>query len=283
MATVLVTGATGNVGSALVRQLAGRGVEVLAGSTSGKDVAGVPGRAVDFRDPQSLVRAFAGVDRLFLLFPLTRDKLVLARNAVTAAKEAGVHYVLRSSGAGADVNAPAALGKLQGEVDAIIQDSGIPATILKPNNFMQNWVNYYSGMIKGGQVYMAFADGRVSWIDVRDIAAVATAILTRPEAHVGQSYTLTGPEALTTADVVARINAAAGTHASYIPVSFEQAQASMRSMGMDDWTIGIMDSLNRVVANGWAAATTDTVERLAARPAGTFAQFAQDHAFAWKS
>jgi uncharacterized protein YbjT (DUF2867 family) len=280
--TILVTGASGHIGQLLVAELQRKGATVLAGTRSGQTVAGVPARAVDFSDPAALRQAFEGVDTLFLLFPLAPNKLELARNAVAAAKAAGVKHLVRSSGAGADPASPMALGKLQGEIDQLIAQSGIAYTLLRPNSFMQNFVNYYAGMIKSGTVYFSHAQGKVSFIDVADIAAVAAAVLQNPAAHAGQAYTLTGPEALSEAQAMQVISAALGRTVNYVAVPEAAAVKSMKDMGMDDWTVNIMSSLNQVIAAGYAAQVSPAVATLTGRPARAFADFVRDNVGAWR-
>ncbi|MCA3001136.1 MAG: SDR family oxidoreductase [Rhodocyclaceae bacterium] len=279
--TILVTGASGNIGRPLVQQLKAADAKVIAGSSSGKSVDGVPSRHVDFGDVASLKAAFAGVDTLFLLLPLVPNKMALAKNAIAAAKAAGVKHIVRSSGAGADATAGFALPKLHGEIDQLVIDSGIAYTLVRPATFMQNFATYYVGMIQGGALYLPQGQGRISFIDVRDIAAVNAAILQNPAAHAGKAYTLTGAVALSNAEVVKAIGDATGKTVTYVAVPDDAAIASMKGMGMDDWSIGQMMSLHQLTAAGYAAGTTDTVRQLIGRKPIEFAQFAADHRSAW--
>jgi uncharacterized protein YbjT (DUF2867 family) len=279
--TILVTGASGNIGRPLVQQLKAAGTTVIAGSSSGKSVDGVPSRHVDFGNLSSLQTAFAGVDTLFLLLPLVPNKVALAKNAIAAAKAAGVKHIVRSSGAGADPEAGFALPKLQGEIDQLIIDSGIAYTLVRPATFMQNFATYFAGMIQGGALYLPQGEGRVSFIDVRDIAAVNATILQNPAAHAGKVYTLTGATAVSNADVVKAIGDAIGKTVSYVAVPDEAAVASMKGMGMDDWSIAQMMSLHQLTAAGYAAGTSDTVRQFIGREPIGFAQFVADHKSAW--
>jgi uncharacterized protein YbjT (DUF2867 family) len=279
---ILVTGASGNIGTPLVENLRRAGVNVTAGTPSGAPVGAVAGRTVNFNAPQSLPKAFEGIDTLFLLFPLVPNKLELARNAVNAAKAAGVKYIVRSSGGGADPASPYALLRLQGEIDAMIQASGIACTFVRPSGFMQNYVNYYAGMLKAGALYLPHADGAASIIDVRDIAAVNAVVLQNPTAHAGRAYTITGPQAITQARAVELIGKAVGKSIQYVAVPEAAAQESMRGMGMDDWSIEQMTSLNRAVAAGYAAGVTDTVAQITGKSARGFEAFVKEYADAWR-
>lgn len=279
--TILVTGATGNIGRAVLASLKASGANVIAGSRSGNPVGDVLGRKVDFNDPTQLAGAFKGVDSLFLVFPLESNKITLATNAISAAKAAGVKHIVRSSGAGADAQSPVALAKLQGTIDQLVINSGVPTTLLLPNSFMQNWITYYAGMIKAGALYLSHADGKISSVDVRDIADVAAAILLNPLPHSGKSYTLTGPQALSAPECLAQIAKASGRVAQYVPVAESAAVDAMKKMGMDDWSIAMLSSLNQIIAAGYASGISTDVETVTGKPARTFSAFAHDHADAW--
>jgi uncharacterized protein YbjT (DUF2867 family) len=279
--TILITAASGNIGRALVQQLNADGAQVIAGSSSGKSVDGVPSRHVDFEDVAVLQAAFSGVDTLFLLLPLVSNKLTLAKNAIAAAKAAGVKHIVRSSGAGADPVAGFALPRLQGEIDQMVIDSGVSYTLVRPATFMQNFATYYAGMIKDGALYLPQGDGRVSYIDVRDIAAVNAAILQNPEAHAGKSYTITGGAAVSNSDAVRLIGAATGKPAIYVAVSDQAAVESMKAMGMDDWSVDQMMSLHQLTAVGYASGVTQTVQEIIGREPISFADFVADYKQVW--
>jgi uncharacterized protein YbjT (DUF2867 family) len=279
--SIFVTGASGNIGRALVQQLKADGAQIIAGSSSGKSTDGVSSRHVDFEDAASLQAAFIGVDTLFLLLPLVSNKLTLAKNAIAAAKAAGVKHIVRSSGAGADPSAAFTLPKLQGEIDQMVIDSGLPYTLVRPATFMQNFATYYAGMIKVGALYLPQGDGQVSFIDVRDIAAVTAVILQKPEAHIGKSYTLTGSMAISNADAVRAIGAVTGNSPRYVAVPDQAAIESMKSMGMDDWSVHQMMSLHQLTAAGYASGVTKTVREIIGREPIGFTEFVDDYKSAW--
>ena len=169
--SLLITGASGTIGTELVKQLQARDTNfAVMSSKPGAIVAGQTTVFGDFADPASLRAAFAGVHTLFLLFPFTPQSIDLARNAVEAAKASGVEHIVRSSGAGAEAGSPVAIASLQGRIDALIENSGIPYTLLRPASFMQNWVTYYASQIKDGHYAGANGDAGISVVDVRDIA-----------------------------------------------------------------------------------------------------------------
>lgn len=280
--TILVTGATGTIGRHLVARLRADGAQVIAGHRGGQPVDGVPARAVDFHDPAGLRAAFAGIDRLFLLFPLVPDKLQLARNAIEAARAAGVRHVVRSSGAGADAQSPSAIGRLQGEIDALVTASGLDWTLVRPSFFMQNWITYHGAMVRQGEVFLSHGRGKAGFVDARDIADASARILLAPAAHAGRTCTLTGPQALDVDAVLDEIARASGRRAHYRPIAEADAVAAMRGMGMDEWSIGIMTGLNQAIAAGHGAGLTDDVRAITGQAPRSFADFARDHADAWR-
>jgi uncharacterized protein YbjT (DUF2867 family) len=283
MNRILVTGATGHIGSELVERLKQRGDDfAVMTSKAGREVPGVLTVSGDFKDPASLKRAFSGFDTLFLLLPLVPGKLELARNAVDAARAAGIRHIVRSSGAGADVNSPISLARLQGSIDQLIVDSGIAHTFLRPSGFMQNLVNYSAGQIKAGTLYAPHGDGAQSLIDVRDIADCAAAVLANPAAHAGKAYTLTGGEAFNNAQQLALISQAIGRPVNYVDVPESAATEAMKGMGMPEVLVDWFTSLNRVVKQGYAAGITDDVQRLTGHAPRRLADFVAENADAWR-
>lgn len=273
---ILVTGATGTVGSPLVERLRTAGADVVTmSSRPGAD------RQADFGDPTSLARAFADIDTLFLLLPLAPGKLGFARHAVQAARQAGVKHIVRSSGAGADAASPAAIARLQGEIDALVIDSGIRWTLLRPSGFMQNGIHFAAEPLKGGSYFAPHGDGAMAAIDARDIAAAAAVVLANPAAHAGKVYTLTGPQALNDAQLVAQIAEATGRELRYVDVPEDAAREAMVRQGLPAEVIDWLMSLNHVIKQGWAAGLSDDVLRLTGRPPNSFSAFAREHASVW--
>lgn len=280
--TLLITGATGQVGGALLPLLAQHPAGLLAGSTQGHAVAGVPGRAVDFTRPDTLAQAFFGVEIAFIVIPLHPGMVEMAKNVARAAQAAGVKHLVRISGAGADPLSPLAIARAQGQVDQALQDSGVPCTFLRPKNFMQNFSGFQAGMIQSGRFYSSHGDGRVPFVDVRDIAAVAATVLKDPAAHAHQAYVLTGPEALTSQEAVAAIANATGRPVTWVAIPEAAAVQAMREMGMPDFAVDVMSSLNQAIAAGLVAEVTDTVQQLTGQPPRRFEDFVQQHLSAWQ-
>jgi uncharacterized protein YbjT (DUF2867 family) len=246
---ILVTGASGNIGRELVKQLQARGADfAVMTSKPGSTPSGVPSVQGDFTRPDTLPAAFA-----------------------------------RSSGAGADSASPASIARAQGEIDDIVAGSGIPFTLLRPTVFMQNTVNLYADTIKAaGAIYAPRGNGAVAVVDVRDIAEAAAAILTHPAAHAGAVYTLTGSEALTDAQIAATIGRAVGCDIKYVDVPEQTAVDAMTGMGYPPPVIDWLMSLNYVIKRGWAAGVSSDVQTLTGHPPRRFEDFAREHAVAWR-
>ena len=279
---ILVTGASGNIGAPLVANLKAANANFAIMRSKASNDEGFETVVADFNDPAALTRAFTGIDTLFLLLPLVENKLELAQNAATAAKQAGVKHLVRSSGAGADAQSPFALPKLQGQIDDLLKATGIPCTFLRPAGFMQNYTTYQTQAIKDGTIYMADGGQAQSIVDTRDIADVAIKVLQNPAAHAGRTYTLTGGESITGTQAAALISQAIAKPVQHVSVPTEAAVATMQQWGMSAFNINILDSLNMVISAGYASEVSPDVENLLGRKPRTFAEFVADNAAGWK-
>jgi uncharacterized protein YbjT (DUF2867 family) len=279
---ILVTGASGNIGTPLVANLKAANANFAVMRSKASNEAGFETVVADFNDTAALTRAFTGIDTLFLLLPLVENKLELAQNAATAAKLAGVKHIVRSSGAGAEAHSQFALPKLQGQIDDMLKATGIPYTFLRPAGFMQNYITYQTQAIKDGTIYMADGGQAQSLVDTRDIAEAAAKVLQNPAAHAGCTYNLTGGESITGVQAAALITQAIGKPVHHVSVSTEAAVATMQQWGMPAFSINILDSLNKVISAGYASDVSMDVENLLGRKPRTFAGFVADNAAAWK-
>jgi uncharacterized protein YbjT (DUF2867 family) len=288
MGKILITGATGNIGSPLVENLQQKNLEVIAGVSSlskgGRFVKqGIDTTIINFTRPETLETALEGVERLFLLLPLAEPMVAWGRQVIAAAQTAGVQFILRSSGLGADPDTGYELGKTHGLIDQALRESGIPFAIIRPNSFMQNYVNFFGAMIRDQQaLYLAQGQGRISLIDVRDIAAVAAAILADPGSHRRQSYDLTGPEALTNEEIAGIISRVVGKTVTYHDIDEETYRREMLRLGVPEWNIRVLESLNRRIKLGLTAEVNSQVRLLTGQAANSFSRFAEDQAAFWK-
>jgi uncharacterized protein YbjT (DUF2867 family) len=286
MSRIFIAGAAGNIGSSLIDTLPDK-AEIVAGVRAPEKgealkAQGVEARVFDFEDKDSMVAAMAGCDRMFLVVPMLERMTRFGRLAVDAAKEAGIGYIVRSSAYGASSDAHWRLGRENGMIDQFVEDSKIPFTVLRPNSFMQNFSTILADMIKSGTIALAEEDYKVSYIDVRDIAACAARLLQDNEGFTDSFYALTGPQGLTLTDVAETIGMEAGVKVAYTPIEEEAYIEGLDKAGVPEWNRNMLVSLSRVIKLGMMGNVTQAVEYLTGTPARPFAEFVADHAGAWR-
>ena len=286
MSRIFIAGAAGNIGTALIDTLENK-AEVVAGVRSPEKGAalaakGVETRVFDFADKASMVKAMDGCDRMFLVIPLQEKLTRFGRLAVDAAKEAGIGYIVRSSGYGASSDAHWRMGREHGMVDQFVEDSKIPFTILRPNTFMQNFLTTFAAGIRAGVIAMPQEEYKVSYIDVRDIASCAARLLDDHAGFEDSFYALTGPEGLTLSDVARTIAETAGIEVRYQPIEEEAFIEGLDKAGVPEWNRNMLVSLSRVVKLGMMGNVTQAVSYLTGESARTFADFAVEHRTAWR-
>ncbi|MDX1513051.1 MAG: SDR family oxidoreductase [Gammaproteobacteria bacterium] len=282
---ILVMGATGTVGREVVTRLAGQGARVRAASRSPGMLA-VPEDQVetismDMRVPADLDRALEDVSKLFFLSPLDQSMPELAALVAERARANGVRHVVRLSTFGVDYPRKITLGKVHGEVEKIIRASGLAWTFLRPNAFMQNFITYWGGSIRENNAFfIPQGQGRVSLIDVRDIADAAVAVLTAGS-HEGRVYELTGPEALSNYDIADTLGRVLEREIRYQDIPLDDARGALAKQGMSEWMIEVIIELFEMSAADEASEVTGAFEELTGRPPIDFDSFVRDyrHAF----
>jgi uncharacterized protein YbjT (DUF2867 family) len=277
---ILVIGGRSKIGSALIEDLVAKGesVRTLVRASEGKASVpdGVEAVTGDLADPNSLRDAVAGADRVFLLCGPDENEVELNRNAIDAARDAGVRLLVRSSILASDPKSDATFRGDHGEIDAYLAEAGVPHAIVRPNLFMQNVPENTIPSIDGdGNFYANAGDARISMVDTRDVAAVAAEVLTG-EGHEGQAYDVTGPEAVSYVDIAEKLSASMGREITYVPVDDDAVRQALGGMGLGDWLVGALVDLYQDYresgTGGYAAQVTDTVERLTGRPPRTLDQ-----------
>lgn len=283
MNKILITGATGNIGSEIVTLFKKNNVDFIAGVTSlEKAIPNVENRVIDFNSKESLVKAFEGIDTLFLLYAMGEKMIEWNKNAIDAAKIAGIKHIVRSSGAGADANAGFMMPKVQGTIDDYIKQSGLDYTITQPASFMQNFITFLTPAIKSGFVYQPVAkDAKLNWVDVRDIAAVNAIILQNPGQYKNQCITISGNENLSYDEGLQIIAKAINRPVQFVTVPDEAAIEAMKSYQMSKFNIDMMMSLNAIINLGYAAFTTTAVKDITGNEPISFQQFVNDYKEVW--
>ena len=282
--TILVTGATGNVGSQVVQQLIASGItsRVAVRSMNKAETlkkAGAEPVEMDLDRPETLAPALTGVDKIFLVSPFVPNMVELTATLIEAAKQANVRHIVKLS---ALAQPGIALSKWHGEMENAIASSGIPFTFLRPNGFMQNFVNAMAESIKTDNAfYLDAGDGKVSFVDTRDIASVAVAALTT-SGHEGQSYTITGSEALSHSQAAAILSQVLGRTINYVDVPEDAVSQAMQGAGMPEAIVNSLLELYASYKAGLAAEISPVVEQVTGKKPISFEQFVKDYAEVWQ-
>jgi len=279
---------SGNIGNAVAAELARRGLEVVLATRTPSPAgeAGLPGVrevAFDPNDAATMERALEGADVFFSVTPLVENLVEAGTKAVRAAKAAGVRRIVRSSSLASRPKAAIRLGRWHHLVEEAIEASGIPFTVLRPTNFMQNYLRFgYPESVRGqGVVYSPLGAARVSMVDARDVSAVAVRVLTEA-GHDGRRYELTGGEALSGDDVAGELSRALGKPVSHVTITESKAIQAMREAGLPPWMVEMLGELNIIGKSGHLAAVKPDAEALLGRKPTSFAEFVRDHLSAFR-
>lgn len=286
MSTILLTGATGSVSSAVIRSLQGSGhrlIGLVRDAAKAKDLAalGVELRIGDLSLLRTVEGAFEGVDVAWLLAPPGPNAPLQSSNALWAARLGGVKHVVRMSAVGAAHDAPNLNSRLHALSDSEIAACGLPFTIVKPHFFMQNLMMAAQSVAEQGAIYFALGDAKLPMVDVRDIGASVAAILANPAPHAGKTYTLTGPAAIGIGQVATAIGEAIGKPVKYVPVPVEAMIETITKMGLDDYNQVSLRDYFTSYSRGWESQVTTAVKDLTGTAPRGIDEFARDHAAAF--
>ena len=279
---ILITGATGALGHELTRNLFDRSLPVRAfvRDRSRAKSLSFPGIELfmgDFARPSTFDGALAGVDQLFLLNPSSPQLEQPLRNFVDAAKRAQLKHIVNLSQFSTDDAASGRYSRYHAAVESHIMKSRVPYTFLRPNLFMQSLLCFRSIISSQGTLFAPIGSAKVSVIDIRDVAAVAVASLTQ-STHEGKTYQLTGPEALSYAEMARQLSQALGKTIKHIDVPPKNMLQTLLDLGVPAWrSDALMEDYDRY-RRGEAAAVTTAVFDAIQREPTRFSQFAADYA-----
>ncbi len=273
---ILVTAATGTVGSEVVKQLiqANQEVRVLARDPAkakmkfGTAVEIVKG---DFDNPVSLHAALKNVEAAFLATAPSERMVEQETNFIAAAETLGLPRLVKLSNFLAAPESPAPLARFHAQIESRLAKSGIPATILRPSWFMSNFL-MDAQSVKTGHLYSAMENSRIAFTHPFDVAAVAVAALRDP-VHSGHNYKLTGPEALTYAEVAASFTRVLGYPVKYVGVDDANLRAGLKAASVPEFIIDEILKIGAMTRRGDLELVTNAVQQVLGRPAHSIVQW----------
>ncbi len=279
---ILVVGGTGTIGRELVRLLAAAGTPfraLLRNPGKAGAIAKLGGESViaDLTKPRTLAAALIGIDKAFLVAPASPRMAEMRANFIAAAVEGGVQHLVMSTALGADPDGGQVITRWHGENEQQVRASGIDYTFLQPNFFMQIVLMQAKSIGASGRLMLPLRKAAISFIDARDIAAVALKALSEP-GHRNKSYRLTGPQAVTCGDIADILSAALGRQVSHVDIPLRSVRQSMVAGGAPESFADAMTELFALAADGGLAAVHDTVFEVTGSKARDFPRFAGDHA-----
>jgi uncharacterized protein YbjT (DUF2867 family) len=284
---ILITGASGTVGRPVLEEVIKLGNPAKAMYRNAEDArsapAGVAAVIADFADRASLANALKGVDAIYLVCSPIPQLVELESNVIDACERASVGYVVLNSALGAG-DYPKSFPSWHRKVEDKLKVSGLGYTILRPNTFMQNIVIYSASSIREqGAFYSAMGDAKISFIDVRDIAAATAKILSAPAAHAGKIYELNGPQALNYTEVAALISKFAGRPAQFVNIPEEAQRKALLDLGMPEWQVNALLDLQRYyTVENKGAEITPLLEQILGRPATRMEQYLNENKEAFR-
>ena len=276
MSRILIVGASGTVGSELSRVLSAQGETVLKATS--RAPAGADQVQLDLLNPAGLQAAFSGVDRAFFLVPpghVNQD--VLLAPLIDEAKARGLKKVVLMSamGANADENAP--LRKAERRLEA----SGLAWNVIRTNWFMQNFNTFWlHGIQTAGQIFLPVGAAKGSFIDARDIAAVAARLLTS-DTFANRDFDLTGPRALDHTEVAAILTQATGKAIGYTEITPDAMRQGLLGAGLPPAYAEFLLVILGYFKAGYAERTTEAVLQISGRAPRTIEQYAKDYRASW--
>ncbi|WP_433593836.1 NAD(P)H-binding protein [Nocardia sp. CA-145437] len=276
---IVITGATGTIGSEVVRLLAERDVKVRAVTRNPEQArvpAGVEVVRGDYADTDSMAAAFAGAEAAFLVGLLGPDYVELDRALVAAARAAGVRRLVKLSAIGTGDPELGRVGTWHLPGEQAVRESGVDWTILRPSSFASNTRSWVAPIQTGQPVPNMTGAGAQGVVDPRDVAAVAAEVLLSDD-HAGRIYTLTGPAALTTHHQAAVLAAALDRAVEVTDIPLDVARGFMLESGMsEEYADGALAG-QAFVRDGGNAIVTGDVEQVLGHAPRTYADWVRHH------
>ncbi|WP_196887733.1 SDR family oxidoreductase [Aureivirga sp. CE67] len=266
MENIIVLGANGNVGKTVIEKLQDKNVKIFAGVRNESYFESIEKLSakplkVDFTNQQELDEALKDKDRVFLVTPLMQNPEFITQLVINAAKKNNVKHIVRSTALGADSNGQIEMARWAGKSEDLLRESGINYTFVRPNNFLQNFINFHSQTIKEHNgFYLPNGNAKLGMVDVNDIAEVAAIALTSDQ-YFNQVFNLSGL-ALTNEEYAEILSEIVGRKITYIDIPEEKAKESMLGNGMPEWLVNAIMELNYIMKQGWTAEYSEDFKNL---------------------
>jgi uncharacterized protein YbjT (DUF2867 family) len=280
---ILVTGATGLTGGEVVRRLSARGVPVRAlvrDSARAVGLAAQPNVEIvegDISQPATLAEALRGIERAMLISSSDPMMLDVQSSFIDAASAAGVRHVVKLSGIMPELDSPFRFARMHGEIERRLEASGMAFTHLRAGEFMSSYFRQVPAIVAKGALFLPMEEARIASIDVGDIAEVAATVLTG-SGHEGKTYPLTGPQALSMAEVAEQLSAATGKPIRYVNVAPEDAKSAQLAAGLPPYLVDALVELFAERRKGKEAQVSPCVPAILGRSATSFSEFAERNA-----
>jgi uncharacterized protein YbjT (DUF2867 family) len=272
--TILLTGATGQVGGAALRELHGMPVRVLVRDPAALAGGGVEVVAGSFDDAVSLRAALDGVSVLFLTGRDNPAQVEQHLRVLEVAREAGVRHVVKLSAIGARADSPVALMRWHHAIEEALRRSDFAWTFLRPHLYLQNLLRFAGDVASHGRLAAPMGDRRYPLVDTRDVGAAVAAVLRDPGAHAGRAYALTGPSAVSYGEIASHLARLVGRPVEYEAVAPEVFRAGLLEAGLPAWRA---DDLAAISAAYDDEVVSDELPALLGRPATSLGRFLDDH------
>ncbi|MBD1866523.1 SDR family oxidoreductase [Cyanobacteria bacterium FACHB-471] len=277
---ILITGATGRIGSKLVESLlqSGKPVRVLVRNSQKAANLQALGASVCLGDLNRLDHldvALQGCDRLFSIPPNTINQAEQEIQLYQAAKRTGIQHIVKLSTVKSDPESPCQFFKHHATAEQHLKQSGIKFTILQTNSFMQNFLWFSHEMRTKGTLSLPMRDAKTAPIDIRDVVRVGSAILTEEE-HEGKTYNLTGSELLSLAEIAEKLSIVANQKITYIDASSLDFKQTLIQSNVPEWFAEAVTTSWQIASKG-KPTLTDVVTQIGGKQPITFDEFAWDY------
>jgi uncharacterized protein YbjT (DUF2867 family) len=285
--TILITGATGNIGGEVVQRLMERKVPIRGLVRNPKKATKLTQQGIelaisDLSQPETLEAALQGIEKAFLVLPNLPNQIELECTFINTAKRAGIKQLVKLSVMRAG-EIPSTFQKWHRQIEEHLEQSGIAWTHLRPNMLMQNMRWFAQTIAENGAFYNCVGDAKISHVDAHDVAAVAAACLSET-GHENRSYVLTGAKAITFTEIADILSKAISKPVEYVDLSPNELKTARLANGEPEWYLDAELELCAAWKQGAGSEITNAIAEIIHHPATSYESFAQDYAqaHAWR-